>query len=112
MWTPEHRRAVTRRGLRYESDLTDAEWVMVAALIQPAKRSGRPRTVNVREVLNAILHVLWTGCQLGLAAFGCGRPPLEAVPSLAGRTCAAAPDLAAAGLIEFDAERTAWTSTR
>ena len=63
MWKPEHRRAATRRGLRYESDLTDAEWALVAPLIRPAKRGGRPRAVDVREVLNAILYVLWTGCQ-------------------------------------------------
>jgi transposase len=62
MWKPEHRRAATRSGLRYKSDLTDAEWVLVAPLIRPAKRGGRPRRVDVREVLNAILYVLWTGC--------------------------------------------------
>jgi hypothetical protein len=37
------------------SDLTDAEWALVAALIRPAKRGGRPRSVNVREGLNAIV---------------------------------------------------------
>jgi transposase len=63
MWEPEHRRAADRRGLRYPSDLTDAEWALVAPLIRPAKRGGRPRTVDVREVLNAIFYVLWTGCQ-------------------------------------------------
>ncbi len=60
MWTPEHRPAAARRGLRYPSDLTDAEW----ALIEPSRRrGGRPRDVNVREVLNGIFYVLWTGCQ-------------------------------------------------
>ena len=63
MWKPHHRAAADRRGLRYESDLTDAEWALVAPLIRPAKRGGRPRTVNVREVLNAVFYVLWTGCQ-------------------------------------------------
>ena len=63
MWKPEHRAAAERRGLRYPSDLRDAEWALVAPLIRPAKRGGRPRTVNVREVLNAIFYVLWTGCQ-------------------------------------------------
>ena len=62
MWKPEHRAAADRRGLRYDSDLTDAEWALVAPLIRPAKGGGRPRTVNVREVLNAIFSVLWTGC--------------------------------------------------
>ena len=36
---------------------------MVEPLIRPAKRGGRPRTVNIREVLNAVFYVLWTGCQ-------------------------------------------------
>ena len=63
MWKPEHRAAADRRGLRYPSDLTDAEWALVAPLIPPAKHGGRPRTVNLREVLNAIFDVLWTGCQ-------------------------------------------------
>ena len=69
MWKPEYRRAADRRGLRYPSDLTDAEWTLVAPLIRPAKRDGRPRTVNVREVLNAIFYVLSTGCQWN------ARPP-------------------------------------
>jgi len=63
MWTSEHRRAAERRGLRYPSDLTDAEWALVEPAIPPAKRGGRPRDVNVREVLNAIFYVLSTGCQ-------------------------------------------------
>ena len=62
-WTVEHRRAADRRGLRYPSDLTDAEWVLVAPLIRPAKHGGRPRKVDVREVLNAVFYVLSTGCQ-------------------------------------------------
>ena len=63
MWKPEHRATADRRGLRYPSDLTDAEWALVAPLISPAKRGGRPRSVDIREVLNAIFYVLWTGCQ-------------------------------------------------
>ena len=63
MWKPEHRVAADRRGWRYPSDLTDAEGALVAPLIRPAKRGGRPRTVDVREVLNAVFYVLWTGCQ-------------------------------------------------
>src|ERR1700710_681026 len=63
MWKPEHRQALKRHGLRYPSDLTDAEWSLVGPIIPPAKRGGRPRDVDVREVLNAILYVLSTGCQ-------------------------------------------------
>ena len=63
MWKPEHRRAAQRHGLRYPSDMTDAEWAIVEPLIPPARRGGRRRSVNTREVLNAIFYVLWTGCQ-------------------------------------------------
>src|SRR5215212_6439037 len=63
MWTPEHRLAARRVGQRYDSDLADEEWALVAPLIPPAKRGGGKRTVNIREVLNGIFYVLWTGCQ-------------------------------------------------
>ena len=63
MWTQENRSLYTRKGLRYPSDLTDPEWLLIAPLIPPAKRGGRKREVDVREVLNAILYVLGTGCQ-------------------------------------------------
>ena len=56
-------RAADRRGLRYPSDLIDAEWALIEPLIPPAKHGGRPREVNVREVLNGIFYLLWTGCQ-------------------------------------------------
>jgi transposase len=63
MWTAEQRQAHERHGLRYPSDLTDAEWVLIAPLIPPAKRGGRKRAVDVREVVNGIFYVLATGCQ-------------------------------------------------
>lgn len=63
MWKPEHRFAADRRGLRYPSDLNDAEWTLIAPLIPPARRGGRRRSVDVREVVNAIFYVLATGCQ-------------------------------------------------
>ena len=63
MWKPEHRLAAARRGLRYPSDVNDAEWALIAPLIPPARRGGRRRSVDVREVLNAIFYVLATGCQ-------------------------------------------------
>ena len=63
MWTAEQRQAHARDGLRYPSDLTDAEWALVEPLIPPAKRGGRQRTVVVREVLNGIFYILATGCQ-------------------------------------------------
>lgn len=51
---------VTRKP--YKSDLTDREWEALKALIPPPKPGGRPRSVNVREILNAIFYVLRTGC--------------------------------------------------
>ena len=63
MWTPEHRRAADRHSLRYPSDLSNAEWALVEPMIPPARHGGRKRSINVREVLNAIFYVLWTGCQ-------------------------------------------------
>ena len=63
MWTSEHRLAARRVGQRYDSDLTDEEWALVERLIPPGKRGGGKRTVNIREVLNGIFYVLWTGCQ-------------------------------------------------
>jgi transposase len=63
MWTPEHRRAADRHGLRYPSDLSNAEWALVEPMIPPARRGGRKRSIDIREVLNAIFYVLWTGCQ-------------------------------------------------
>jgi len=63
MWKPEHRVAADRSGLRYPSDLTDAEWRRIEPEIPPAKRGGRPREVDLREVFNAICYVLSTGCQ-------------------------------------------------
>ena len=51
MWKPEHRRAAERRGLRYPSDLTDAEWALVEPMIPPAKRGGRRREVLHRFVV-------------------------------------------------------------
>ena len=41
----------------YPSDLTDGQWKVLAPLLPTAKRGGRPRTVDLREVMNGILYV-------------------------------------------------------
>ncbi len=46
----------------YPSDLSDAQWRILEPLLPPAKPGGRPRKVNLREVVNAIFYVLRTGC--------------------------------------------------
>jgi putative transposase len=54
------------RRKTYPSDLNDAEWDLMAPLIPPPKPGGRPRTTDMREVLNAIFYVVKTGCQWDL----------------------------------------------
>src|SRR6478736_3860040 len=51
---------------KYPSDLTDEQWAIVGPLIPPAKQSprgGRPRKVNMREVLNTLFYLNRSGCQ-------------------------------------------------
>lgn len=47
----------------YPSDLTDAQWTILEPLIPASKHGGRPREVNMREVINTILYLNRTGCQ-------------------------------------------------
>jgi putative transposase len=47
----------------YKTDLTDAQWTILKPLIPPAKPGGRPREVDLREVLNTLLYQARTGCQ-------------------------------------------------
>jgi putative transposase len=63
MWTPENRKLYDRNNSRYPSDVTDEEWELIKPQIAPAKRGGRKREVNEREIVNAIMYVLSTGCQ-------------------------------------------------
>src|SRR3954471_4296102 len=64
MWKAETRRTYDRKGLRYPSDVTDAEWDLARPFVDIAQRgSGRQRRVDVREVLNAVFYILGTGCQ-------------------------------------------------
>ena len=61
MWTPATRRQHSRAGLRYETDLTDAEWAVIAPLMPEPALCGRPATWTTREILNAIFYVLRGG---------------------------------------------------
>jgi putative transposase len=49
------------RTNRYVSDLTPAQWKRVRGVLPSAKPGGRPRSVEVREVLNGILYVVRAG---------------------------------------------------
>ena len=46
----------------YPSDLTDAQWALMAPLIPPAESGGRDRQVDMHEIFNGILYVLRSGC--------------------------------------------------
>jgi putative transposase len=46
----------------YPSDLTDAQWARLAPLLPPPKPGGRPRSVDLREVLNGVLYRGREGC--------------------------------------------------
>ena len=63
MWTAENRARYNRDKLRYPSDLSDEEWAHIEPLIPPARRGGGKRRVKMREVVNAVMYVLSTGCQ-------------------------------------------------
>ena len=62
-WTEITRNQYLRNGLRYASDMTDAEWRLIARRLPRRHRLGRPRKVDLRKVVEAILFVLSTGCQ-------------------------------------------------
>ena len=46
----------------YASDLSDQEWAILEPLIPPAKSGGRPRSVEMRQILNGIFYLLRSGC--------------------------------------------------
>ncbi len=50
------------RSPHYPSDLSDAEWVILAPLLPSASTSGRPRKWSLRVILDAIFYLLRGGC--------------------------------------------------
>ncbi|MBV8311371.1 MAG: IS5 family transposase [Planctomycetaceae bacterium] len=49
------------RGAKYPTDLTDAQWKLIRPLLPKPKPGGRPRTVNLREILNGIFSIVRGG---------------------------------------------------
>lgn len=47
----------------YPSDISDSEWEVIEPLLPAPKGFGHPRTIDFREILNAIFYVQRTGCQ-------------------------------------------------
>ena len=61
MWTLTTREHYSRSGLRYETDLTDAEWALIEPFMPEPNTRGRPWAWPLREILNAIFYVLRGG---------------------------------------------------
>jgi putative transposase len=62
-WTEITREQYRREGLRYASDMTDAEWTLIEPWMPAPSRRGRPREISLRVVVNAILYIAASGCQ-------------------------------------------------
>ena len=60
MWTPATRVQHTRVSKRYQTDLSDAEWLLIAAFL-PEASSTRRREWPMREIVDAIFYVLRGG---------------------------------------------------
>ncbi len=63
MWTESTRGDYERRSGRYSTDLTNEEFALIEGLLPGRRHLGRPRTTELREVIDAILYLLRTGCQ-------------------------------------------------
>ena len=61
-WTDIARAEHNRDRLRFPSDLTDREWAIVGPMIPGPRRGGRPRTTDMRDVMEAILFIASSGC--------------------------------------------------
>jgi putative transposase len=62
-WTEITRQQYRRDGLRYASDMTDAEWKLIEPSMPGRCRRGRPREISLRVIMNAILYIAACGCQ-------------------------------------------------
>ena len=62
MWSPTARAQHSRAGLRYGSDLTDAEWRLIEPYLPPHRPRGRRRRWSMRRIVEAIFYVLRSGC--------------------------------------------------
>src|SRR6266849_8260350 len=62
-WTEITRLQYRREDLRYASNMRDEEWALIEPLMPAPSSIGRPRTTNLRSVMNAILYMASTDCQ-------------------------------------------------
>jgi hypothetical protein len=77
--TQQHSRTVTR----YQSDLTGAEWRVIAPHLPKPCATGRPRAWPMREIVNGIFYVMRAAARGGCCRTTChhgvrftaGSPP-------------------------------------
>ena len=62
-WDKTNRTKYDYKTGRYPSDMTNAQWAVIEPLVPLPKHGGRPRTTDMREVINAISYIGRTGCQ-------------------------------------------------
>jgi len=62
-WTEITRPHYRRDDLRYASDLRDAEWDLLLPFMPATRRLGRPRSTELRNVVDAMFYIASTGCQ-------------------------------------------------
>jgi transposase len=122
-WAASARRQYARPAARYATDLTDAEFALLAPHLPAPSRVGRPREVDLREVLDAILYLLRTGCPWRLlpksfppksTVFGYFRrlwedgtwPTLHALLAMAARGQAGREASPTAGIVDSQSVRT------
>lgn len=53
---------MTKSNQTYPTDLNDTEWKQIAPYLPKGKRSGRPRSIAYREIMNAIFYMVKNGC--------------------------------------------------
>ena len=66
MWTSESRGRMAKiecQTKRYPPDLTDEEWAALAPLVPGVARTGRRRSIDLREILNAIRYMVRSGIE-------------------------------------------------
>jgi transposase len=62
MWTETTREEYRRDDLPYASGTRDEEWLELAALLPPRRRLGRPPEWELREIVDALFYIGWSGC--------------------------------------------------
>jgi putative transposase len=67
MWTVEqrtrHKVAERKERRGYPTDISDQEWIIVEPLLPCRARTGRPRKVELRQVINALRYLVRSGCE-------------------------------------------------